>query len=254
VLVAEDNAINREVAVELLSAAGLCVETANNGREAVDKVLAGRYDLVLMDMQMPTLDGLGATRRLREAGQLRLPIVAMTANAFGEDRVACLAAGMNDHVSKPVDPEQLYAALLRWLPKPAGTSADPPPPPKAAAAVADRVPRHLPLQDRLAAIDGLDVGQALDRLGGNMTVVRRVLQRFAQIYGGGAGPMDREVAHSLRGACATVGAVDLCELLQAYEALAAAQPGAAALKPQADRIDTELSALVRQLQAELAEP
>ncbi len=119
VLIAEDNPVNREVAVELLAAAGLVVATAQDGREAVDKALAEPFDLVLMDMQMPVMDGVAATKLIRAAGREALPIVAMTANAFNEDRGLCLAAGMNAHVAKPVDPEDLYAALLRWLP-PAG--------------------------------------------------------------------------------------------------------------------------------------
>ena len=116
VLLAEDNPINREVACELLSVVGLQVDMADNGAKAIEQALGGHYDLVLMDMQMPGTDGLAATRAIRERLGERLPIIAMTANAFGEDRAACLAAGMNDHVAKPVDPALLYDTLLRWLP------------------------------------------------------------------------------------------------------------------------------------------
>ncbi len=122
VLVAEDNPVNQEVAVAMLEQAGLQVDVACNGAEALDKVARTPYRLVLMDMQMPVLDGLQATRAIRASeGVARgssgagLPIIAMTANAFGEDRAACLAAGMNDHVAKPVDTELLYTTLLRWL-------------------------------------------------------------------------------------------------------------------------------------------
>jgi PAS domain S-box-containing protein len=115
ILVVEDNPVNQEVALALLGMTGVRVDLAGNGQLAVDMVLDGDYDLVLMDVQMPIMDGMQAARAIRAVG-LQLPIVAMTANAFTEERQACLDAGMNDHLGKPVDFVQLFAALEHWLP------------------------------------------------------------------------------------------------------------------------------------------
>ncbi|MDE2368832.1 MAG: PAS domain S-box protein [Burkholderiales bacterium] len=116
VLLAEDNDINAEIATVLLEAAGLAVTHAADGLAAVELARAGGYDLVLMDMQMPGLDGLGATRAIRALpGWSATPILALTANAFADDRRACEAAGMVDFIAKPMDPERLYRALLQWL-------------------------------------------------------------------------------------------------------------------------------------------
>jgi two-component system, sensor histidine kinase and response regulator len=116
VLLAEDNLINQEVARELLRSAGCEVDVADNGQRAVEMARTGGYDLILMDVQMPLLDGIEASRQIRAmAGLSRIPIIAMTANAFAEDRAACLAAGMNDHVAKPVHAATLYDTLARWL-------------------------------------------------------------------------------------------------------------------------------------------
>jgi CheY-like chemotaxis protein len=117
VLLAEDNRVNQQVAVALLQAAELAVEVVEDGQAAVDWLQAGgRCDLVLMDVQMPVLDGLGATRAIRLLpGRERLPILAMTAHAFDHDHRNCLAAGMDDHLSKPIDPVLFYAKLTTWL-------------------------------------------------------------------------------------------------------------------------------------------
>ena len=117
VLLAEDSPINQQVASEMLGLAGVTVDTVPDGRAAVRAARETRYDLILMDVQMPVLDGLAATREIRRLpGRHDVPIVAMTANAFEDDRQACLDAGMNDHLAKPVDPDLLYSTLERWVP------------------------------------------------------------------------------------------------------------------------------------------
>ena len=117
ILLAEDDPVNQALASDLLKLVGLKVDVVSNGQQALEQVCDGDYDLVLMDMQMPVMDGIDATRAIRGLfDAASLPILAMTANAFSDDRERCLAAGMNDHIGKPVDPEALYEILLRWLP------------------------------------------------------------------------------------------------------------------------------------------
>jgi two-component system sensor histidine kinase/response regulator len=138
VLVVEDNDINQEVAREMLLEAGLVVDIAENGEVALDCVGRDEYDLVLMDMQMPVMDGLTATRRMRQIDRLaKVPILAMTANAMEQDRHRCLESGMNDTLVKPIEPAELWKALLQWIPKagagrvivpPCSTACSSPPP------------------------------------------------------------------------------------------------------------------------------
>lgn len=232
VLVAEDNPLNCEVAKELLIAVGLRVDTASNGAEAIALAQARRYDLLLMDVRMPGVDGLEATRLWRrgEVGP-RLPIVAMTACAFSDDRAACLAHGMDDHLAKPVVPEQLYAMLLRWLPPPTGATAPfadaapapaavVPPPLGAAPPRVDGGSASQGLVERLGDVEGLDVFAALRNVGGQAHVLAHVLEHFVASYGIGEpslldAPSANSLArwkalcHSIRGAAATIGASEI---------------------------------------------
>lgn len=124
ILLVEDNEINKEVAAEMLTDGGLIVDWAENGKIALEMLDRGSYDLVFMDMQMPVMDGLSATKAIRANPRLRLiPIVAMTANAWDQERQQCFDAGMNDHVAKPVDPDVLAQSLLKWVPRQMGYQA-----------------------------------------------------------------------------------------------------------------------------------
>jgi PAS domain S-box-containing protein len=262
VLLAEDNEINREVAQELLRAVLLEVDTAVDGREAVAMARERRYDLVLMDMQMPQMNGLDAARALRGSPGLEtLPIVAMTANAFGEDKDACIQAGMNDFVAKPVDPEQLYRTLLRWLP--AGTRPDAAAPAEGLPAAGRAVPAGAvhPLHAALAAIPGIDLRQGLAALRGDVEAHFQLLRRFVDRHrtdmsevgaAVAAGDLDtgRQRAHALRGAAATLGVHDVAELaLQVETALHRGESAAAVLELAAsagralDRVASALAAV-----------
>lgn len=119
ILLAEDEPINQEISLALLANVGLAVDVAEDGQQALEMACQKRYALILMDMQMPTLNGVEATKAIRAASlNPTTPILAMTANAFDEDRKLCLRAGMDDHIPKPVDPELLYATLVKWLERP----------------------------------------------------------------------------------------------------------------------------------------
>jgi PAS domain S-box-containing protein len=197
VLLVEDNELNQQVAMELLADAGVAVTVANNGREGVDAVMAAPYDAVLMDVQMPVLDGYTATGIIRADGRFKdLPIIAMTAHAMAGDMEKSAAAGMNDHVTKPIDPEKLFATLARWVtaargPVPGKGAAEGAPRTGAPAAGAPAAPAVPGGQAFPASLEGFDLEDGLRRLRGNRALYLKLLASFAAKYGTRAGEIRR---------------------------------------------------------------
>ncbi|MFP4272551.1 MAG: PAS domain S-box protein [Halothiobacillaceae bacterium] len=213
VLLAEDNAVNREVAAELIGQTGLKLDTAEDGLEALKQLERKSYDVVLLDVQMPRLDGLGVARRMRDMPDYgTTPILAMTANVFEDDRQAALEAGMNDFIPKPVDPVVLYRKLLRWL------SAHP---------ESDSESRV----DQAPGADGavvLDEQRGLGFLGGNreayLSLLRRLVnehradpERLLGLLAEDRYDSVRMLAHGLKGAAATLGAGEVADLAARIE-------------------------------------
>ncbi|MDD0841741.1 response regulator [Pseudomonas sp. Gutcm_11s] len=238
VLLVEDNELNREVACGLLQESGLQIDEAVHGQIALDLLHAhpdGHYALVLMDMQMPVLDGIATTEALRREPRFAaLPIVAMTANAMPADRERCLAAGMNDHLSKPIEPSELWSTLGRWL--------------QARGEVVDGAARQ-PLPEW--SLPGVDLASGLRRVLGKPDLYRRLLDKFAlsqadftsrlraALAAGEQESAERE-AHSLKGLAGNLGAVDLATQAAAVES---------AIK---DARHDELETLLAELEASLS--
>jgi PAS domain S-box-containing protein len=261
-LLAEDNAINREVAVELLHGAGLAVDIAVDGHEAVEKARATAYELILMDVQMPQMDGLEATRAIRRLpNRSGTPILAMTANAFDEDRHACLQAGMSDFVPKPVNPDALYAMLLKWL------STSHPQRPAAPLTHVVTAPSLSPseLRRRLAPVPGLDVELGLASVRGDATTYARILALFADSHGQDATHLRESLvsgdlaavlarAHALKGSAGNVGAVEVSEAAAALESVARTGIGLEVIDFHCSALIARLAPLIGGLRSALNAP
>ena len=253
ILLAEDNELNQQVAMELLTDAGFVVELAEDGEACVKMVTESQYDIVLMDMQMPVMDGLDATREIRkEARFTELPIVAMTAAALDTDRQRCLEAGMNDHVAKPIDPDDLWATLLKWIPP--GERAIPEPAEEPVAAAVEEPLRPEPDADPLSSIEGLDVEVGVKRVMGKRDFYEKLLRQFvegaeaesvatvrAQLAEEERVAAER-TAHSLKGVAGTIGAGELQARAQKLET--AIEERALELDPLLASVEEELKRLV----------
>jgi signal transduction histidine kinase/DNA-binding response OmpR family regulator len=258
VLLAEDNALNQQLATELLSRRGAVVDVANNGVEALERLrMAGpsAYDVVLMDLHMPRMDGYEATRQIRaDATFAHVPIVAMTAHALTEERDRCLAIGMQGHISKPLDPQKLYATLEAYAPATAERSGGAPRPPAPVEAGGAALP----------VAQGLDVAKALARLSGDARLYQRTLHGYLRHADGAASALRRALtaadwaslqleAHTLRGLSATIGADALAEQSGAIEN-AARQGDGAWLAEAVEPMVRNLLTLTEALRAQLPPP
>ncbi len=269
VLLVDDNDINQEVACELLEAAGVRVDVAGNGAQCLQKVAQNAYDAVLMDCQMPVMDGYETTRRLRAMSRFAaLPVIAMTANAMVGDKEKCLAAGMNDFIAKPIDVEQLFLVLARWAkPKPPALQDNNPGDSVASVDVDVDVDLNGDVdasQGVVPTIQGLQIEGALRRMGGNAKLLHKLLDRFrltqrdavqriAQALALNDITTAMREAHTLKGLAGNIGAFELVECAAQLEALLKHAPAAdlpqrsAAIKP----LEQALHALIAKLDVTL---
>jgi two-component system, sensor histidine kinase and response regulator len=262
VLLVEDNRLNQEVAAGLLAEVGLRAAIAGDGREALEALQGRPFDLVLMDVQMPVMDGLSATRRIRSDAALRsLPVVAMTASALASDRAACLAAGMNDVVTKPIDPAALWRSLATWLPavpEPRARAAEAPDaaaPPRAVDAMLRRDAPALP-----RGVAGLDVDRGLRFTRGRPDLYLRLLrgflddqrdlpQRLRHALAAGDLATVGRLSHTLRGLASGLGAGPLAAAGEALEGAARERRDPPAVEAAAQALIDEHDALFAALSA-----
>jgi PAS domain S-box-containing protein len=257
ILLVEDNDLNQEVATGLLAEGGFVVDIAGNGEIALKMVQERTYDLVLMDMQMPVMDGVTATREIRRLPQFaKLPILAMTANVMAGDREQCEEAGMNDHVAKPIDPDELFVALLKWIPVRMHKEAEP------RAAIGGLSARAGASGDAIAAIAGLDIKAGLKRVLNKRPSYESLLRRFVagqadavELIRGQLAAGEREAAqrtaHTLKGVAGTIGAGLLQERAAVVEHAVKAGQETPAIEPQLVAVHEELARLVDALKVAL---
>jgi len=258
ILLVEDNEVNQEVATGLLSEGGFRIDVAEHGEVAVRMAQQQTYDLVLMDMQMPVMDGVTAAREIRKLPALAgLPIIAMTANVMATDIEQCLAAGMNGHVAKPIDPHELFDVLLKWIaPRTTATTETPAQP----VEVPSRPPQ--PSADPLASIAGLDVAAGMRRVLNKRAAYESLLRKFVagqaqgvsvvrQQLAAGEREAAQRTAHTLKGMAGTVGAALLQKRAAAVERGITEGQSLSELEAPMEAAQQELKRMVQGLTAAL---
>ena len=250
ILLVEDNVFNQELAQDLLDRADVEVRVASDGREALRMLAEEPFDGVLMDCQMPVMDGFEATRALRRDPRWQqLPVIAMTANAMVGDRERVIAAGMNDHIAKPINVDQMFAVLSRWVR------------PRQEVSAMSSVPTPAPdAAPTLETLPGIDSHAALQALGGDERIYRRLLGRFLDsqagfaesfraVRSGGDPEAAHRMAHDLKGVAATAGAFGLAKAASALEQACVRQAPAAEIDQLTDTVGKELAPVMQGLRA-----
>lgn len=268
VLVVEDNEVNQQIAQELLESVGIQVDLANTGQMGLDQVQAQPYDAILMDIQMPCMDGFMVTRLIRnlaiDLGNTRqerfatVPIIAMTAHAMSSDREKSLAAGMNDHVSKPINPQELFRVLVKWI--------------APETSWGDRVPTdeglilEKEIEDWHLSLPGVNLAQGLERVAGNRQSYERLLKGFyrshhsaAEAVQGALEASDREqlfyLLHTLKGSTGNLGAEALFQQISALEtSVRSDQVPLSSLAPEIRDMTLNLQTLLTAIEALTLEP
>ncbi|MBK9794889.1 MAG: response regulator [Holophagaceae bacterium] len=253
ILLVEDNDFNQQVAMELLALVGMEVTLAVDGRDALEKAHSEPFDAVLMDLQMPVMDGYEATRLLRdEARFATLPILAMTAHAMLPERERCLALGMNDYVTKPINPDELFGTLARWIQREEtapGTPPPLPPPPQAAGTGVPPGPEGLSREAGLAAFSG-NVALYEKMLGRFLELKLEAAQEIREALAQGEAETASRHAHSMIAVAGTIGAVQLSGLSRDLQN--AIQDGPPeAIPPLLARFEAALAAVVTELKEQL---
>jgi signal transduction histidine kinase/DNA-binding response OmpR family regulator/HPt (histidine-containing phosphotransfer) domain-containing protein/CHASE3 domain sensor protein len=282
ILLTEDNEINQQIAIELLEGAGATVQVANHGREAVETLANGPqpppFDLVLMDLQMPEMDGYQATTKIRsDARFAALPIIAMTAHATMEERQRCLAAGMNDHISKPIDPELLFETVGRFykptagldLGSPGHRASEPPLPseklkPARPLVAAAAEPTEKPHADELEipTVEGLNSAEGVLRVAGNKKLYGKLLRQFsntevdaAQRIASALAANDRalaeRLAHTVKGLAGSLGSHGVQQAAGRLEEVIASRAPSAEVMPILQEFRSVLEDFISRLQAAL---